>query len=186
MPNRPRPGPLALLFLILVFATQASAAPLQRWIYCSQNLWVDQQVNVLETLLRRAAAAGYSHVLITDSKFSKLGDMDARYFKNVQRVKKLAVELNLELVPALFSIGYSNDLLWHDPNLIEAMPARDVPFIVEKGVARLVPDPAAKLKGGDFSDFKLWGWKDPTVSDDGGTALIKNPQGENEIGRAHV
>ena len=177
--SRSRPLARLLLVLLLAIGTQAKAASLQRWIYCSQNLWVDQQVAALETLLRRAAAAGYTHVLISDSKFSKLGDMDARYFKNIQRVKKLAAELNLELVPALFSVGYSNDLLWHDPNLIEALPTRDVPFMVEKGVASLVPDPDARLKGGDFSDLKLWGWKDPTVSDDHGAALIRNPGGQN-------
>ena len=64
-------------------------------------------INDLEVLFRRAAGAGYTHVLLADSKFAKLGTMDARYFRNVDRVKQLAAELKLELVPALFSIGYS-------------------------------------------------------------------------------
>src|SRR5262245_52175755 len=112
------------LFLSLGFYS-AGAPALQRWLYCSQNLWVDKNFDELEALFRRAAKAGYTHVLLTDSKFSKLGDMDAHYFRNVERVKKLAMELKLEIVPALFAIGYSNDLLWHDPNLIEALPVRD-------------------------------------------------------------
>src|ERR1051326_9544719 len=115
------------LVLILGFFpwSLASAAALERWIYCPQNLWVDKNLDNLEALLRRAAKAGYTHVLLSDSKFSKLGDMDAHYFRNIERVKNLASELHLELVPALFSIGYSNDLLWHDPNLIEALAVRD-------------------------------------------------------------
>src|SRR5947207_15913040 len=116
-----------------LLAPRAVGAPLQRWIYCSQNLWVDKNLDQLEALFQRAGKAGYTHVLLSDSKFSKLADMDARYFKNIERVKKVAAAANLELVPALFSIGYSNDLLWHDPNLIEALPVNDAPFTVHTG-----------------------------------------------------
>src|SRR6266516_3750720 len=155
----------------------ASAATLERWIYCSQNLWVDKNIDGLEALFRRAAKAGYSHVLLSDSKFSKLGDMDARYFRNIERVKKAAADAHLEIVPALFSIGYSNDLLWHDPNLIEALPVRDALFVVDHGSARLKPDPDVSLKGGDFGDLKQWNWKDPAVTQDQGAARMTDATG---------
>ena len=155
------------------------AAPLQCWIYCSQNLWVDQNINDLEVLFRRAAGAGYTHVLLADSKFAKLGTMDARYFRNVDRVKQLAAELKLELVPALFSIGYSNDLLFHDPNLIEALPVREALLVVTNSVARLAPDPPAAFKGGDFSGLGLWSWKDANVVAENGTARVTDPRGAN-------
>ena len=180
--NSPRHGtPLSLLtFLLLLASLSCWAAPdLQKWLYCSQNLWVDKNIEELESLFRRASKAGYTHVLITDSKFSKLGDMDDRYFRNIERVKKLAAELRLELIPALFSIGYSNDLLWHDPNLIESLPVRNALFEVQSGQARLKPDPRTVLKGGDFSDLKLWNWKDDHVVADNGAALIKDPKGQN-------
>ena len=111
---------LVALLLLLAVRSQA-AAPLEQWVYISRNLWVDKNVDDLESLLKRAANAGYTHVLLTDSKFAKLGDMDARYFKNIERVKKIAADLKLQIVPAVFPVGYSNDLLWHDPNLIEAL-----------------------------------------------------------------
>ena len=88
-----------------------SVSGMQLWLCCAQNLWVDQNVDRLEALLRRAAKAGYTHALITDSKFGKLGEMDAHYFRNIDRVKRIAAELRIELVPALFPLGYSNDLL---------------------------------------------------------------------------
>lgn len=165
--------------LIMVCGPSVRAATLQHWLYCSQNLWVDKNIDGLELLFRRAAQAGYTHVLLSDSKFSKLGDMDARYFRNVERVKKLAAELNLEIVPALFSIGYSNDLLWHDPNLVEALPVRDALFVVKSGEARLQPDLPLSLKGGDFSDLNQWSWKDPAVAEDHGAALVKDPNSQN-------
>jgi hypothetical protein len=140
---------------------------------------VDKNIDDLDVLWRRAAQAGYSHVLLTDSKFGKLGDMDARYFKNIERVKKLAAELRLEIVPALFPVGYSNDLLWQDPNLIEGLPVRDILFVIKDGVARLQPELPVTLPGGDFSDLKKWSWKDASVTAAEGAALIKEPNGEN-------
>jgi hypothetical protein len=157
---------LFLFVLTPLGGFSAPAAPLQRWIYCAQNLWVDKNIDELETLFQRAGKAGYTHVLLTDSKFSKLGDMDAHYFRNVERVKKIAADAKLEIVPALFSVGYSNDLLWHDPNLIEALPVRDALFVVSNGVAHLTPEMEVSLKGGDFADLKKWNWHDPAVTAD--------------------
>lgn len=169
-----------LLLLLFYFAVHlTSAAELQKWIYISQNLWVDKNVDLIEQLFQRGEKAGYTHVLLADSKFSKLGDMDARYFRNVERVKALAAKHHLEVVPAVFSVGYSNDLLWHDPNLVEGLPVRDALFVVKNGEGRLVPEGAPELKGGDFSNLKLWGWHDPTVTSTNGAALIKEPKGEN-------
>ncbi|HWQ92224.1 MAG TPA: hypothetical protein VN673_11175, partial [Clostridia bacterium] len=173
-------GAAAALWLLSTADLLAETKPsLQRWVYCSRNLLVDKNVDDLEVLMARAAKAGYSHVLLADSKFGKLGDMDARYFKNIERVKAAASKLGLQIVPALFSIGYSNDLLWHDPNLIEAMPVTNALFLVKDGAARAVPDPGISLKGGDFSDLSRWKWKDPTVIADNGAALIKDPKGQN-------
>lgn len=180
--SHPRLGIVLLAALVagacLAPAPCPAATP-QLWFYLSRNLWVDDNLKEIETLFRRASAAGYTHVLLTDSKFGKLGDMDARYFRNLDRVKQRAQELHLEIVPALFSVGYSNDLLWHDPNLIEALPARTVPLVVAGGVARLQPDPKAQLRGGDFSDLKLWDWKDDCVTGDAGAARVTDPKGRN-------
>src|SRR5512145_2719474 len=167
---------LSILVALLAFGT--GAAPLQQWVYVSRNLAVDKNVDDLETLLKRAAAAGYTHLLLADSKFGRLGEMPPGYFKNIERIKTLARELKLEIVPALFPIGYSNDLLWHDPNLIEALPVRDALFVVQGGVARLQSIPVVTLKAGDFSDFTKWDWKDVEVQSENGTARIRDPKGK--------
>src|SRR5512137_2426893 len=119
--------PAALLALVPILAppavrAEASTPPRPAlWLYHATNLWVEKNVDALDALMRRAAKAGYTHLLLADSKFHKLGDMDARYFRAVDRVKALAAELTLEIVPALFPVGYSDGLLWHDPNLAEAL-----------------------------------------------------------------
>ncbi len=171
---------LRLALLLFLASTTAAEEPLRdRWIYVSRNLWVDKNVDEVEALFRRAAAAGYNGVLLSDSKFSRLEDMDKRYFANVDRLKKVAAELKLEIVPAVFPIGYSEGLLSRDPDLAEGLPVRDALFVVKNGEARVEADPALALKGGDMADLKAWDWKDETVVAEDGEARVTDPKGKN-------
>lgn len=174
MPIRALLLPLALS----VVAAASAAEPAEKWIYASKNLQVDSSVDELARLLERGKAAGYTHLLLTDSKFSRLGDVIDRYFVNARRVRQLAEQSGIEIVPAIFSIGYSNDLLYHDPNLIEALPVVDLPLVVKDGVA-VVDDPdSPTLPGGEMSDLSRWSWKDESIVAENGTARIR-PDGSN-------
>jgi len=168
--------------LLLVLAGSAAAAQeprRDRWIYVSKNLWVDTNVDEAERLFRLAAKAGFNGVLLADTKFSRLAEIDARYFANIDRLKVVAAAVNLEIVPAVFPLGYSEGLLSHDPNLAEGLPVRDALFVVEHGEARVVADPPVVLRGGDMTDLRRWDWKDDTVVAGGGTARVANPSGRN-------
>ncbi len=172
------PLPFLLAAALLSLAT-SSARALEKWFYFPTNLLVDKNVSDLEPLWRRATAAGYTKVLMADSKFSRLHEMEPRYFKNVERVKKLAAELKIEIVPAVFPVGYSNDLLGQDVNLIEAQPVKALPLIVRGGVAR-VDDPAAPmLPTGGFSDPKKWSWKDENLIPENGALRVTDGGGKN-------
>lgn len=156
----------AALLCIIPKATQAQE-PKQLWLYYPTNLLVDENVDRLEGIWKRAALAGYTHVLLADSKFTRLGEMDGRYFKNIARVKKIAADDKLTIVPALFPIGYSNDLLFHDPNLAEGLPVRDALFVVKNGEARVQADPPVSLAKVQFKDDAI------AIGDDG--AATVNP-----------
>ena len=175
--RRTRFVPLALYLLALCCAVRAEA--LERWFYVSQNLWVDQNITNVLALMQRAAQAGYTHMLVSDSKFSRLATMDAHYFYNLGLIKQAATNLNLEVVPALFPVGYSNDLLFNDPNLIEGMPVTNALLVVSNGLALLQPDLPVAFPGGDFSNLSLWSWKDSNVVADNGTARVTDPNGAN-------
>src|SRR5487761_2735680 len=84
---------LGLVAWLHWFAPAAPAARLERWLYYSVNLWVDANVTNLDAVLTRAAQAGYTHVLLSDSKFCLLQNMDAHYFANVAHVKNTAADL---------------------------------------------------------------------------------------------
>jgi hypothetical protein len=145
---RPRPAASRVVLAISLGLTLVSAGCARRseprrelWIYYATNLADDDAVAKLEPVWRRAAAAGYSRVLLADAKFSRLGEMDEHYFANVQRVRALASELKLEITPCVFPIGRSSPILVHDPNLAEGLPVRNALFEVRGGEARLVADP---------------------------------------------
>jgi hypothetical protein len=167
------------LILVAVLGLAPRSFALERWFMVMQNLWVDQNVTNLVALMQRASNAGYTHLLLGDSKFSRLASMDAHYFQNLATVKQAAQTLNLEIVPALFPVGYANDLLFNDPNLIEGMPARNALLVVTNGVAGIQADPAVSFPGGDFSDLSRWTWKDTNVVEDNGTARVTDPNGAN-------
>lgn len=160
-------------------AVPASAR--QMWLYYPTNLLVDANVDRLDSIFRRAAKAGFSHVLLGDSKFSNLDRMPREYFRNVDRVKRIAGDLHLELVPAVFPIGWSNALLYHDPNLAEGLPVRDQLFVVEHGEAHVVADPPVSFTKGNFGDLKHWSWKDELVVNDGQAARMSDLNGR--VGR---
>jgi len=170
---------LQALALVLVLAVGVAGEERELWFYYPTNLLVDENVDRLERVFRRAARAGYTHVHLTDSKFCRLGEMPERYFANIARVRALAEELHLELIPGVFPLGWSNDLLYHDPNLAEGLPVKDALFVVRAGEGRLVPDPPVELPGGDFKDLSLWTWKDDTVVSEHGAACIRDPNGAN-------
>ena len=168
----------SLLTALFLAAFAHSAERFEKWIYRATNLLVDKNVDTLGDLLARGEAAGYTHMLLADSKFSRLGIMDQRYFKNVERVKELAAKHHIEVVPALFSIGYSNDLLSNDPNLIEALPVKDLPMVVRGGTA-VIDDPSVPmLPGSTFDDRKKWSFADETVVFENGVARVSDPNGK--------
>jgi len=169
---------LLLLTLLPALGARTPAQALEKWIYCQTNLQVEANVGKLDDLMRRGAAAGYTHLLLADSKLAKLGaDLPEHYFKNTAKVQEFAARHRIEVVPAIFNIGYSNAMLWHDPNLIEAMPVKDAPLVVKDGAAQIASD-LVPLPGGDFSDLKKWAWKDENVVADGGAARVTDPAGK--------
>ena len=162
--------PVICLLALIVPIARAAGKP-DLWFYYPVNLLPDENVDKLEPLWRRAAAAGYNHVLLTDSKFNRLSDMPKSYFRNCDRVKQIAADLHLQIVPAEFDIGYSNDMLSNDPNLAEGVPVKGTLFVVRGGEARCEADPPVALKKPSFKDDVVKIASDvATVTDNSGNA----------------
>jgi len=124
-----------------------------RWVYLPSNLLVDKNVQTVVGLMERAAKAGYTGVLLSDSKFMRWDILPARYVENVKAVREACRRNKLDCIAAVCPIGYSNDLLSRDPNLAEGLPVVDAPFVVRGG--KLLPaDDSAQIVNGGFEQFK--------------------------------
>ncbi|MDG3006374.1 hypothetical protein [Paludisphaera mucosa] len=148
-----------LVLLLAGLAGAAQAAGLgpryeRRWVWVMANLMVEAEADRVVALIERAGRDDYNGVVISDYKLNFLGRMPAHYFQHVDRVKAAAVRAEVEIIPGIFPIGYSNGLLSHDVNLAEGMPVVDAPFVVRGRDAVLQPDPAARIKNGDLEETK--------------------------------
>jgi len=132
-----------------------------RWVYAQYNLQVEANVEALVGLMRRAKAAGYNGIVLADYKLSILDAVPDFYPRNVARIKAEATKLELDIIPAIFGIGYSSGLLSHDPNLAEGMPVRNFSMTVEGGIAKVDPSEAPEIQNLDFeasSQNTMTGW----------------------------
>ncbi|HWH68013.1 MAG TPA: hypothetical protein VNT26_01400, partial [Candidatus Sulfotelmatobacter sp.] len=71
----------------------------------------------------------------------------------LEAVKGACQTNGLELIPAIFSIGYGGGLFAHNPNLAEGLPVEDADFVVQGAEAQLVSGQVNKLVNGGFEDF---------------------------------
>lgn len=168
---------LVCVLAICVRGDAVEGQELERWVYAPVNFLVPAEVDRLEKLMREAKSLEYTHFLITDSKFCRLHELDKKYFAHIERVKGLARELDLKLVPAVFPVGYSNNLLSQNVNLAEGLPVREALFEVRDSEARLVPDPSVSLPS--FSERKEWRFIDEPLKPDGNGLRVTEPNGEN-------
>ncbi|HEY3413746.1 MAG TPA: carbohydrate binding domain-containing protein [Armatimonadota bacterium] len=129
---------VCLLVGLGVITTCRAAAPRHRWVYLSTNLQVADNVGVAEGILRRAKAAGYNGVVLSDYKLNRLDSVPPQYFDNARTFAKTAAALGFDVYPAVCPIGYSNGLLSHDPNLAEGLPVKDATFVVSGREADVV------------------------------------------------
>lgn len=149
----------------------------ERWFFLQTNLLPDTNVKKVTALFTQAHAAGYNGVVLEDSKFGRLGEMNSAYFNHVATVKAAAAANHLEIIPGLFSIGYSEDLLGHNPNLAEALPVRDQPYIVgDDSIARV-----AANKNLLPASFAKWDWHDDCVhiEEQGRVARVQEARNQN-------
>ena len=161
---------LAAALVVSAFTSLAQAeapapTPVKwQWVYAPCNFQVDKSVDDLIALGKRAKAAGYNGMMVTDHKFGRIQDRPANYYTNLERTHKAAADIGIELIPCVMPVGYSNSILINNPNLAEGIAVRDAPFVV-RGQEAVLAERDNLLPGGTFEDatpkgFAGWDWMD--------------------------
>lgn len=127
--------------------------PKLRWVYVNLSLLSEKNVAAAESVMERAARAGFTGIALADFKLNHLGAMPPVYFQHVERIKLLAAKLHLEIIPCIFPLGHSSGILSHDPNLAEAQPVTDADYVVRNGTAAPI-DSSPPLRNAGFDQFQ--------------------------------
>ena len=128
--------------------------PGQRWVHTFANFEDPKMTADKTALVKEMKKSGYTTILVSDTKFSKLQLTDDKYKKTFQAFRKLCKDESIKLVVAVGAgWGYSETFLSHDPNLAEGQPTHNAPFVVKDG--KLVPfdDGTTKLVNGSFDEL---------------------------------
>jgi len=124
----------------------------ERWVYVSRSFDRDQHVEEVREIARIASEHGLTAIVLSGMDRISLGN--AEYLERLRRVKAIADQYHLEIIPAGFNTGYGGAILDHDKNLAEGMMVKDALFVARNGEARFQADSPAKLQNGNFDEFQ--------------------------------
>lgn len=142
------------LCVVLGSLPNALAAPYpDRWVWIfGWNLSKDSDVAEISEVLDTASRHGLNGAVLS-AGLDTLCKKSADYFRRLEAVQAACARNKLELIPAVFSVGYGGAALAHDRHLAEGLPVEDALFVVQGNEARLVPDPPVRIVNGGFEDF---------------------------------
>jgi len=123
-----------------------------RLVFVQLNLSRDEHVAEIREIVRRSSRLGFNGMVLSAS-FDRIDLQGADYMERLRAVKKACDESGVELIPVVFSAGYASGVLAHDRRLAAAVPARDVPFVVENGRGALARDLTVGIANGGFEKF---------------------------------
>ena len=121
-----------------------------RWFYYPTNVLVGDNVTAAKALWDDALSHRLNGVHMTDSKFTRPTTLPRRYLDSLTALRDYAADRLLEIIPGVMPIGYSNSLLFHNPDLASGLPVRQQKFVFHGDSAVLVPRRDVKLPNGGF------------------------------------
>jgi hypothetical protein len=166
-----------LLFLAVALALPytAEAAPKtknlfqRRYVLVFANLERDADRVKVTSIARRAAAAGYNGIVL-GSRGGEYIDLLTQtpaksYADAFAELRKLTDTLHMALIP--YAIN-ANEVGYAAPELSEAIPCRETPFLVHNGIAEIAPAASPLLKNPGFESHdgnapEAWGHDKPGV-----------------------
>jgi hypothetical protein len=123
-----------------------------RWVYVSRSFNTDTHVEEVREIAKTASEHGLTAIVLSGMDRISLGSPE--YLERLRKVKTIADQYHLEIIPSGFNTGYGGAILDHNKNLAEGMLVKDALFVVRDGEARFAADSSAKLENGGFEQFQ--------------------------------
>lgn len=144
-------SPTVLLWLLAGSAVAAPYPDRFVWVF-GWNLNQESDVAAVTRVIEQGAKHGINGAVVSFG-LDTLCRKSPEFFRRLDEVKAVCDRSRVELIPAVFSVGYGSGALSHDRNLAEGLPVERAPFVVRGGEARFEPDAAVRLANGGFEDF---------------------------------
>jgi len=131
-----------------------------RLVFSQHNLQVPANCAVIAAIEDTMAAHKLNGLQQNDFKNNILGIVPSWYFTDVDSIHRHSWETNVELIPGVCDIGYSEGVLFHDPDLAEGIYTTAI-YTIEGDTGRIVSDPRTVLPNGGFENVangQFTGW----------------------------
>jgi hypothetical protein len=123
-----------------------------RWVFSQHNLQVASQIDALAEIEDTMAFHKLSGLQQNDFKYNRLESVPSWYFTNVDSLHRHSDRTNVEIIPGVAPIGYSEGILLHDPDLAEGFET-NTRFVIAGDSGRLIGDPNVTLANGGFEAY---------------------------------
>jgi len=122
-----------------------------RWVFVSNSLRADRDVNEVERIVQTASKHGLNGMVLT-AGLDNLDRQPPEYLGRLAKVKATCDKLGVEIIPCIFSVGYGGALFAYNRNLAAGIPVNDAPFVVKDSEARLEADQSVRFANGGFEE----------------------------------
>ena len=122
-----------------------------RWVFVSNSLRTDRDVNEVERIVRIASEHGLNGMVLT-AGLDNLDRQPPEYLGRLAKVKAVCDKLGVEIIPCIFSVGYGGALFAYNRNLAAGIPVNDAPFVAKDSEARLEADQSVRFANGGFEE----------------------------------
>jgi Secretion system C-terminal sorting domain/Glycosyl hydrolase family 20, domain 2 len=134
-----------------------------RWVFSTHNLIEQSQISALESIEDTMAALKLNGLQQNDFKnnvYSVFEGSYPQYFYNVDSLQAYSAKTNVEIIPGVFPFGWSEGILFHDPDIAEGIPTTSS-YLIQSDTGVLLTDPNMVLPNGNFenvSNGNFTGW----------------------------
>lgn len=120
-----------------------------RWAFTKYTVNAPAQCAQLRALIDTMALRKFTGIQQGEFHYGVLSTVTRAFTDSMTSYKAAARQSNLEIIPGVANIGWSNAIVYMNPNLAEGLPTTQT-YVVEADTGRELPDTRVALPNGNF------------------------------------